>query len=176
MRLYEGTVVDFNTDVIRSGLADKLAEKYRNYYRRAVGKSEYRAWQQSSQYLKNSFEAAALTDNKLVIEYELPYSSRRIDVLLFGSDSADKDSIVLLELKQWSNDNVSDALAEGNINVDYGQFVKEVAHPSLQVEGYHFDLQDFLRVFEDHNPPSLSSAAYCHNYARLKEPRVLFAK
>ncbi len=176
MRLYEGTVVDFNTDVIRSGLADKLAEKYRNYYRRAVGKSEYRAWQQSSQYLKNSFEAAALTDNKLVIEYELPYSSRRIDVLLFGSDSADKDSIVLLELKQWSNDNVSDALSEGNINVDYGQFVKEVAHPSLQVEGYHFDLQDFLRVFEDHNPPSLSSAAYCHNYARLKEPRVLFAK
>ena len=175
MRLYEGTVVDFNTDVIRSVLADKLAERYQNYYQRAVGKSEYRAWQQSSQYLKNSFEAAPLTDNKLVIEYELPYSSRRIDVLLFGSDSADKDSIVLLELKQWSNDNVSDALAEGNINVDYGQFVKEVAHPSLQVEGYHFDLQDFLKVFEDRNPPRLSSAAYCHNYARLKEPRVLFA-
>lgn len=175
MRLYEGTVADFNADVIRSALADKLAEKYQNYYQRTVGKSEYRAWQQSSQYLKNSFEAAPLKNNKLVIEYELPYSSRRIDVLLFGSDIGNKDSIVLLELKQWSNENVSDAPAEGNINVDYGQFVKEVAHPSLQVEGYHFDLQDFLNVFEDHNPPRLSSAAYCHNYARLKEPRVLFA-
>src|SRR2546425_927032 len=175
MRLYEGTVADFNLDVIGSVLADKLAKKYQNYYQRDAGESEYRAWQQSSQYLKNSFEAATLTDNKLIIEYELPYSSRRIDVLLFGSDSADKDSIVLLELKQWSNDSVSDAPAEGNINVDYGQFVKEVAHPSWQVEGYHYDLQDFLKVFEDRNPPSLSSCSYCHNYARLKEPRVLFA-
>ena len=175
MRLYEGTVARFNDDVIRSVLADKLAEKYRNYYQRAVGKSEYRAWQQSSQYLKNSFEAAALTNNKLIIEYELPYSSRRIDVLLFGGDSSNRDSIVLLELKQWSNDNVSDAPAEGNINVDYGQFVQEVAHPSLQVEGYHFDLQDFLKIFEDRNPPSLNSCSYCHNYARLQEPRILFA-
>jgi DUF2075 family protein len=175
MRLYEGTVAKFNDDVIRSVLADKLAEKYRNYYQRAVGKPEYRAWQQSSQYLKNSFEAATLTDNKLVIEYELPYSSRRIDVLLFGGDSSKRDSIVLLELKQWSNDNVSNASAEGNITVDYGQFVQEVAHPSLQVEGYHFDLQDFLKVFEDRNPPSLNSCSYCHNYARLKEPRILFA-
>lgn len=175
MRLYEGTVADFNTDVIRSVLADKLAEKYRNYYQRSVGQSEYRAWQQSSQYLKNSFEAAALIDNKLVIEYELPYSSRRIDALLFGSDSTDKDSIVLIELKQWSNESVSDASADGNINVDYGRFVKEVAHPSLQVEGYHFDLQDFVKLFEERNPPGLSSCSYCHNYARLKEPRVLFA-
>jgi len=175
MRLYEGTVADFNADVIRSVLADKLAEKYRNYYQQGVGESEYRAWQQSSHYLKNSFESATLTDNRLVIEYELPYSSRRIDVLLFGSDSADKDSIVLIELKQWSNYSVRDAPAEGNIKVDYGRFIKEVAHPSCQVEGYHFDLQDFLKVFEDRNPPDLSSCSYCHNYARLKEPRVLFA-
>jgi len=124
MRLYEGTVADFNSDVIRSILADKLAEKYQNHYQKTVGKSEYRAWQQSSQYLKNCFEVAPLTHNKLIVEYELPYSSRRIDVLLFGSDSAEKDCIVLLELKQWSNDNVSNVPAEGNINVDYGQFVK----------------------------------------------------
>ena len=175
MRLYEGTVADFNADVIRSTLADKLADKFQTYYQKAVAESEYRAWQQSSQYLNNSFEAATLRDNQLIIEYELPYSTRRIDVLLFGTNTAQHDSIVLLELKQWSNDNVSDASADGNINVDYGRFVKEVAHPSLQVEGYHFDLQDFLEIFEDQNPPILSSAAYCHNYARLKEPRVLFA-
>jgi len=175
MRLYEGTIADFNTAVVNNLLADKLAENYRNYYRRSAGESEFRAWQHSSQYLKNSFEASTLTDNKLVLEYELPYSSRRIDALLFGSDSAKKSSVVLLELKQWSNKNVSDAVAEGNINVDYGRFLKEVAHPSLQVEGYHFDLKDFLKIFEDENSPRLSSAAYCHNYARLKEPRILFS-
>ncbi len=176
MRLYEGTVADFNSAVVKNVLADKLAENYRSYYRRSAGESEHRAWQHSSQYLKNSFEASSLTDNKLLLEYELPYSSRRIDALLFGSDSTMKNSVVLIELKQWSNENVRDAAAEGNINVDYGRFIKEVAHPSLQVEGYHFDLKDFLKIFEDEDPPRLSSAAYCHNYARLKEPRILFSE
>lgn len=175
MRLYEGTVADFNNDVIKNSLADKLWEKYKSYYKKDPGESEYRSWQQSSQYLKSSFEAASLIHNSLIIEYELPYSARRIDVLVFGQDSAKKDSIVLIELKQWSNENVSEAEAEGNIVVDFGRHVNEVAHPSLQVEGYHFDLLDFLKVFEDENPPDLSSCAYCHNYARLKEPRTLFA-
>jgi DUF2075 family protein len=175
MRLYEATVDSFNEDVLRNLLADKLAEKFHSYYRHWPNESERNAWQQSSQYLKNSFEAAPLTDNKLIIEYELPYSTRRIDVLLFGGDSNGKDSVVLVELKQWSNENVRDAAADGNITVDFGRFVKEVAHPSLQVEGYHFDLQDFLKVFEDRGSPSLSSCSYCHNYARLKEPRTLFS-
>ena len=175
MRLYEGTVAEFNADVVASRLADKLADRFHDYYQRNAGDSEYRSWQQSSQYLKNSFEAASLNENRLIIEYELPYSTRRIDVLLFGRDSAEKDTIVLIELKQWSNENVTDADAEGNIVVDFGRHVKEVAHPSLQVEGYHFDLKDFLKLFEDQNPPDLNSCSYCHNYARLKEPRTLFA-
>src|SRR5690242_18694327 len=119
MRLYEGTVQEFNAEVARNSLADKLATKYEAHYRHSVGQSEYRAWQQSSQYLKNSFEAAPLTDNQVVIEYELPYSSRRIDVLLFGVDVEGTDSVVLLELKQWSNENVSDVPTEGNIHVNY---------------------------------------------------------
>jgi hypothetical protein len=175
MRLYEGTVAEFSADVIQNVLADKLAEKYRSYYNRSVGESEFRSWQQSLNFLKNSLEVSTLSNNKIVVEYELPYSSRRIDVLLFGRDLEDRDSIVLIELKQWSNENVSDSSADGNINVDYGRFVKEVAHPSLQVEGYHFDLKDFLKIFEEKNSPELSSCSYCHNYARLQEPRVLFA-
>ena len=175
MRLYEGTIREFNADVVQSVLATKLAKKYHNYYQRAPAESEHRAWRQSCHYLKNSFEAARLIENKLIIEYELPYSTRRIDVLLFGGDGEYKDSIVLIELKQWSNDSVTDAQADGNITVNYGRFIREVAHPALQVEGYHFDLKDFLKVFEDRNPPVLSSCSFCHNYARLQEPRVLFA-
>jgi hypothetical protein len=155
MRLYEGTIAEFNSDVLQSVLADKLAGKYRSYYRRAAGESEHRSWRQSCHYLKHSFESAGLTKNKVILEYELPYSTRRLDVLIFGSDLDDKETIVLIELKQWSNDSVSDVSADGNIRVDYGRYVREVAHPSLQVEGYHFDLQDFLTVFEDKTPLAL---------------------
>ena len=176
MRLYEGSIGGFRDDLIRNSLFDKLAEAFRGYYRRPAPKGELGAWQQSLNYLKNSFDLAALDEQQIIVEYELPYSSRRIDVLLFGRSTNGEDGIVLVELKQWSNESVTEAEPEGNVRVRFGEGVKEVAHPSWQVEGYHYDLQDFLHVFQDEPAPQLSSCAYCHNYARLKEPRVLFAE
>ena len=176
MRLYEGSVGEFREDVILSRLADKLSDAFRDYYHRGVSPGEVGAWQQSFNFLKNSFEVAGLEDNRIIIEYELPYSSRRIDVLLFGRNPQGDDGVVLVELKQWSNDGVADAESEGNVRVRFASGVREVAHPSLQVEGYHYDLKDFLHVFQDKPALALSSCAYCHNYAKLKEPRVLFAE
>jgi DUF2075 family protein len=175
MRLYDGSIGEFREDVTYNSLAEKLARAYRDHYRHAASKGEIGAWQQSFNFLKNSFEVAGLAEQKIIIEYELPYSSRRIDVLLFGRSAVGEDGIVLVELKQWSNDGVMDSDAEGNVNVRFAPGIKEVPHPSWQVEGYHFDLQDFLHVFQDKPAPVLSSCAYCHNYARLKEPRILFA-
>jgi uncharacterized protein len=135
MRLYEGTISDFNQAVLKNQIADHIAFGYERHYKRRVAPSEYRAWQQSLNFLNNSFEYTGLTDNNLIIEYELPYSTRRIDVLIFGRDRDEADSVVLIELKQWSNDNVEDCPVSGNVIVDYGRFRKEQAHPSLQVQG-----------------------------------------
>jgi len=84
MRLYEGTISEFNHDVLENKAADRISASYQKYYRRRVSPSEYRAWQQSLNFLKNSFEYSSLTNNRLIVEYELPYSTRRIDVLVFG--------------------------------------------------------------------------------------------
>lgn len=175
MRLYEGSIAQFREDVIRSHIADKVARAFQEYYHRAPGRSEVGAWEQSFNFLNNSFEVADLGDNRIIIEYELPYSSRRIDVLLFGLNRQGGEGVVLIELKQWSNDGVADAEAEGNVKVRFTSGLREVAHPSWQVQGYHFDLLDFLHVFQDEAAPTLSSCAYCHNYTRLKEPQILFA-
>lgn len=174
MRLYEGTIADFNQSVLQNEIADRIGSSYERYYRRRVNPSEYRAWQQSLNFLKNSFEYTGLADNSLIIEYELPYSTRRIDVLIFGGDQHTRDSIVLIELKQWSNENVGDCPSEGNIIVDYGRFRREQAHPSLQVQGYHFDLKDFLTIFNEKPEILLNSCAYCHNYSREGPNPVLF--
>jgi hypothetical protein len=42
----------------------------------------YRGWQQSLNSLKNSFECSGMSDNRLIVELELPHSARPIDVLL----------------------------------------------------------------------------------------------
>jgi hypothetical protein len=174
MRLYEGTVAEFNTAVLQNQLADQIASSYERYYKRRVSPSEHRSWQQSLNFLRNSFEYTGLIDNRLIIEYELPYSSRRIDALIFGRDEHKTDSVVLIELKQWSNENVEDCPSDGNIIVDYGRFKKEQAHPSLQVQGYHYDLKDFLVIFSDGPRIDLNSCAYCHNYSRLEPNPVIF--
>ncbi len=166
MILYEGTIEQFNEDVMQNSIADQAADKFKAYYQHDPGDSEYRAWNYSLAILNNSFIYAGLKDNHIVVEYELPYSSRRIDVLLFGHDKSDKENIVLMELKQWSNENVEDCESEGNIVVDYGRFWKEQAHPALQVQGYHFDLMDFLEIFDNDDAPDLSSCVYVHNYSK----------
>ena len=148
MILYEETIEHFNDDVMQNRIADRAAEKYKAHYRRNPGDAEYRSWATSLAILNNSFLYAGLKENHIIVEYELPYSSKRIDVLLFGKDESSKDNIVLMELKQWSNNKVEDSITEGNVIVDYGRFKKEIAHPSLQVQGYHFGLKDFLEIFE----------------------------
>jgi hypothetical protein len=175
MRLYEGTINDLSTAVVKNQIADFVALRYEGYYNRRVSPSEYRSWQQSLNFLKNSFEYTGLVHNQLIIEYELPYSTRRIDTLIFGKDQQNTESVVLIELKQWSNKNVEACPADGNIVVDYGRFKKEQPHPSLQVQGYHYDLKDFLTVFNDTPTINLDSCAYCHNYSRLEQDPVLFS-
>jgi DUF2075 family protein len=174
MRLYEGTISDFNNAVLQNEIADQISQKFESYYKRRVAPSEYRSWEQSLNFLKNSFDVTGLQNNRLVIEYELPYSTRRIDVLVFGQGENDLENVVLLELKQWSNDSVKDCTTDGNIIVEYGRGFKEQPHPSLQVQGYHYDLKDFIGVFVDSPEVVLSSCVYCHNYARLGSNPVIF--
>src|SRR3990167_4537573 len=114
MILYEGTIEDFRSDVMQNRIADRAADKFYAHYRRNPGDSEYRSWATSLAILNNSFQYADLKDNHILLEYELPYSSQRIDVLLFGKGANGQDNVVILELKQWSNLNVYDCDSEGN--------------------------------------------------------------
>ena len=84
MRLYEGTTKEFSGDVINNRIADILRNNFFGYYRRFPSESEYRSWHQSLNFLNNAFTYSDLANNKIIVEYELPYSTRRIDVLVFG--------------------------------------------------------------------------------------------
>lgn len=176
MILYEETIERFNEDVMQNCIADRAAEKYQTYYKRNPSDSEYRSWANSLAILNNSFIYAGLKDNHIVVEYELPYASQRIDVLLFGRDIDGRENIVIMELKQWSNTNVKDSESEGNIIVNYGRYQKEQPHPALQVQGYYFGLKDFIKIFEEKNSPELSASVYAHNYSKQKDAILLSPK
>jgi len=165
VRLYEDTIQQFKEDVRYSRIADKIAEKFKEYYNRNAPESEFRAWNNSLPKLKEVLDIANLLQNKIIIEYELPFQKNsRIDIILFGRDDIGEDNIVIIELKQWSNNSVEDSEDEGNIVVDFGRFKKPQSHPSLQVEGYYWHLKDYMTIFDENKPALLSACVYCHNY------------
>ncbi len=174
MILYEDSIERFNEDVVQNRIADRAAEKYQDHYNRRPGDAEYRSWAISLAILNNSFHYAGLKNDHILVEYELPYSSQRIDVLLFGKAREGEENVVMIELKQWSNDNVHATDSDGNVIVDYGRFKKEQAHPSLQAQGYHFHLKDFIELFNERNAPELNSTSYAHNYSKNGEA-ILFS-
>ena len=176
MILYEEAIEHFSEDVMQNRIADRAAEKYQAYYKRNPSDSEYRSWAMSLAILNNSFIYAGLKDNHIVVEYELPYASQRIDVLLFGHDVGGRENIVIMELKQWSNENVKNSESEGNIIVNYGRFQKEQPHPALQVQGYYFGLKDFVKIFEEKDAPELSASVYAHNYSKQKDAILLLPR
>ena len=173
MQLFEGTVQEFKDVVLANQISDTLAQNYASQLRKKPATSEKRAWDVSLRVLKDSLDYSGLLQNKIVIEYRLPYSERRIDALLFGTGEDDNDRIILIELKQWSNDSVSDSDIEGNVRVK--EYHHPVAHPSLQVQGYVVDLIDFKETFREEPKIDLNGCVYCHNYNKTVNP-VLYSE
>jgi hypothetical protein len=107
----------------------------------------------------------------MLIEYQLPLSSRRADVVLAGVDRrTGADAYVVVELKQWSQaqlyeDNERLVVVEG--------MHRELEHPLLQVQGYCGYMSDFVASLRDNNNNAVRGVAYLHNAVDL-DVRDLF--
>lgn len=176
MRLYEAPVTDFNNDIAYNRITDILVEAFSLFYKKEPTIGEKISWNNSLRQVKDVLIEAGLRDNYIAIETEVPYTSRRIDVLLFGKNNARDDNIVLIELKQWDNSGVLDSEYEGNVYVKYRAGFSEEPHPSLKVEGYHYGLTDNYSIFEENPPVNLVSCVFCHNYSRKSEKKFLLVK
>src|SRR3989344_4239074 len=174
MRLYEATMQEFKEDVIFNRIADKIAKRFQECYQRNANPAEVRSCDNSLRRLRDVIEMANLLENRIVVEYELPFAKNsRIDVLIFGRDEKGDDNIIIIELKQWSNENVKDSEDDGNVIVDFGRFKKMHSHPSLQAEGYYWHLKDYMTIFDEKKAAILSVCVYCHNYTK-GEKEVLY--
>lgn len=166
MKLYTGSSEQFIQDILENKLADKLKTAYESYYYRFASPQELISWTNSLQFVKNIIEYSSLKDNMLVVEYELPYSNRRIDCLLFGKGPDASPNAVIMELKQWSK--VENCDLENEVLTFTGGANRFEAHPSFQAQGYYSYLKDFVEVFGN-GTINLSAISYCHNYSRTSD-------
>jgi hypothetical protein len=168
MLIYEDTTNQFVRDVRENSIADIMAVRFKQRWGRNPPYAEFTSWQNSLSRVRDIIEIAKLEDNKIALEYEVPYNQNRIDCLLFGKGEDNSDNIVLIELKQWSSVKALEDV--GNFVETYtGGSEKVVSHPSLQVQGYSNYLKGFVSEFDNPPPLTLFSCAYCHNYSKAND-------
>ncbi|MFB4273474.1 DNA/RNA helicase domain-containing protein [Nonomuraea sp. GTA35] len=123
--------------------------------------SEVRSWQRSLPVLARDLADAGLHRVEMLVEYKLPLTSKRADVVLAGiHPRTGEDSYVVIELKQWSRAEPSE-LGDHLVIVD-GMPGGEKLNPAEQVRRYCEYMCDFLGVFNG-KPDALHGAAYLHN-------------
>lgn len=123
--------------------------------------SERRSWERSIPALRADLIDAGLHDVEMLIEYRLPLTSKRADVVLAGvHPQTGHPSYVVVELKQWSQ---ADAYEGSDTLVTVEQYGnRAVTHPAVQVEGYVDYIADFTSYLSEQEH-SLVGAAYLHN-------------
>ncbi|MCK4634907.1 MAG: DUF2075 domain-containing protein [Candidatus Aenigmarchaeota archaeon] len=169
--IYEAPQDKFFKDVLDKKVADIMKENFENISPSSISDSEYSSWDSTADEIKRIIEKSELSDLYICFEYQVPYTRKRIDCILFGKNSGNRGVVVHIEMKQWQS--IVPLETEGNFVETYvGGGNRKIPHPSQQVEGYHDYLINFVEVFEEEM--ELKGYAYCHNYKK-KEGEGLFA-
>ncbi len=173
MRLFAGSSVQFLEDTVQNQIAEKLKLAFFNYFRYYPSPSELNSWRNSLRAVSLVFQYAKLDDQGIILEYQLPMTSKRLDCLICGKDADAKDNAVIIELKQW--DRCEEAPGKNEVTTWVGGR-RELLHPSVQVRQYKRYLKDTHTAFyEGTDPVILNACAYLHNYSLYAED-VLFSE
>lgn len=160
MHLYEGTSTAFIEDATLNRIGDKIAASFFDHFRYRAPASEVASWKNSLRAMADTVGYAHLTDHGVIVEWQLPLSSRRLDVLLTGRDQEGQAGAVIVELKQW--DQAFPTTVQDCVVAFVGGGRREMLHPSAQVGGYQMYLQDTHTAFTE-GEVGLRGCAFLHN-------------
>lgn len=171
MIIYSKTKDGFMDDLCGGVLEDEIASAVLEKFGRHTPPSEVRAWKNSLAYMGNILGTSSVPGNAgVAIEYNIPYTSKRVDLIVSGYDSEGRNSAVIVELKQWEHaDSVPGK--DGVVRTYINGGDHEVTHPSYQAWSYATAINDFNADVQD-NGVVLQPCAYLHNYVE-REPEPL---
>ncbi|HNX49475.1 MAG TPA: DUF2075 domain-containing protein [Thermoanaerobaculaceae bacterium] len=160
MQLYCGTTTQFVEDTVQNRIAEKLRASFLDYLGRHPSLSEINSWRNSLQAICNVIQYSHFDDNGLILEYQLPFSSKRLDFMITGRDTLSAANAVIVELKQWSEAQPSSI--EGCVATFVGGRIRDELHPSIQVGQYYQYLADCHTAFSS-GDIGLAACSYLHN-------------
>lgn len=123
---------DFVDDAVHNRIASKLRDAFIRHYRHRPSPGEEQSWRNSLRAVSQVFELGHIDDHGVILEYQLPLTSRRLDCLVTGQDRDGRDEAVIMELKQWSE---CEATEEPSIvRTVLGGARRDVLHPAAQAK------------------------------------------
>ena len=173
MRLYSGTTASLIDDTTKNRIAGKLSDAFFHEFRFPPAPSEVNSWRNSLRAVSQVFQEGDLLNNGVILEFQLPLTSRRLDCLVTGRNEWSKENAVIVELKQW--DKCQDGGGRNELTTWVGGNLRDVLHPSAQVGQYKTYLEDAHTAFDQASGIQLNACSYLHNYA-YESSDVLFAE
>lgn len=165
MRLFSGDAALFTEKALNNEIATTLTANFKTYFGHTPGESEVKSWTMSLKDLAYSVQKAKLGDASVIIEYRLPLTSKRLDVMLLGKGQDKRDRGVIVELKQWEKayrGGVEDCVVFSPKNPHLH------LHPSRQAAGYAEYLRGVHTAFYSDQKGSmdfidLQACSFLHN-------------
>lgn len=170
MLVYEGVKSGFINDVNLNLIVNKIYEKYQKYFGR-TSDSQLNSWKNSMQYMRGVLDDKEIPDNAgVAIEFNIPTTSKRIDFILSGRDKNKKNSVIIIELKQWEKCEAVEG-KDGIVSTFTGHAIREVTHPSYQAMSYANLIRDFNETVQLEDI-GLYPCVFLHNYVLSKDDPI----
>lgn len=152
----------FLTDVSDSNIEDIIRENVATNLNRNVGNNEFQSWRNSLNFMYHVLNSDKIPKDCIIaIEYNIPRTSSRIDIIITGQNELQKDFLIIIELKQWTE--IRSTSKDAIVITRFSHGLVERPHPSYQAWSYSALLQGFnVTVYKE--DISLKPCAYLHNY------------
>ncbi len=164
MIIYSSDKAGFLADMDTGSIEQKVHLLIQKKYQRKVSPNEVTSWKNSLPYMDRALRGLneVPDDTGISIEYQIPLSGKRVDFILTGLDAESRESVVIIELKQWSKAQATNMPSTVNVHWSSGQ--GNTTHPSYQAWSYARLIQDYNQTVQQENI-SLIPCAYLHNYS-----------
>lgn len=165
MIVYSGTKTDFLSAVEADSIAEEIEKNIYEKMHRSTGRSEFRSWENSLEYMYKVLNDDTIPRNSgVAIEYNIPQTSKRVDFIVSGYGKEDIPHAIIIELKQW--DAVDTVESQDAIVETYtGGGKRRVVHPSYQAWSYASMIKDYNQNVQQMSI-MLHPCAYLHNYRK----------
>jgi DUF2075 family protein len=162
MRLYAGTTKSLIEDTAYNRIATKLKDAFFAEFRYQPSAGEVNSWNNSLRCVAQVFQVAALFDHGILLELQLPLTSKRLDCLVTGYDEKKNPNAVVIELKQWGG--CEGTSGKNEVATFVAGRMRDVLHPAVQVGQYMTYLADCHTAFQGDDGIDVHACSYLHNY------------